>query len=469
MKKILLILTGLFFLQTAIANDSTKILSLNNFLNIVKKYHPVAKLAGIQVDKANAELITARSGFDPVLGSGLNNKTFDGINYYQRNGTHLTIPAWYGIEVSTGIEYLTGNRTDPQETGGKTSFAGISIPLAKNLVMDKRRAALQQAKLMVQASEQGKRKMLNDLLMEAAEVYWQWAQAHFIYKTYSDVIELNKKRVGFVKGAYRNGDRPAIDTTEAVAQLQNFEYMQNEALLALQNAGVGLSGFLWRENDSAYELPPGVLPDKEIEALYDAVIFPNREEIINNAARTHPELTVYSFKLNALAVEKKLKFQELLPKIDLKYNQLGKGYDIASTAAKTLFDNNYRFGVSFSVPLRLSQGRGEYRMAKLKITETQLQLSQKEIEIINKVKNYYNQLANYKTQVNLLQQTYTNYLRLQRGEETKFFNGESSLFLVNSRENKTLETLLKLTEVTIKYNKTAVGLQWAAGQLWQYQ
>lgn len=469
MKKIFLLLTGLFFLQTAIANDSTKILSLNNFLGIVKKYHPVAKQAGIQVDKANAELVTARSGFDPVLGSGLSNKTFDGINYYQRNGTHLTIPAWYGIEVNTGIEYLTGNRTDPQETGGKTSFAGISIPLAKNLLMDKRRAALQQAKIMVQASEQEKRKMLNDLLMQAAETYWQWAQAHFIYKTYNDVIELNKKRVGFVKGAYRNGDRPAIDTTEAVAQLQNFEYMQNEALLAVQNAGVALSGFLWRENDSAYELPQGVLPDKEIEALYDAVIFPNREEIIGTAARTHPELTVYSFKLNALVVERKLKFQELLPKIDLKYNQLGKGYDIASTAAKTLFDNNYRFGFNFSVPLRLSQGRGEYRMAKLKITETQLQLSQKEIEIINKVKNYYNQLANYKTQVNLLQQAYTNYLRLQRGEETKFFNGESSLFLVNSRENKTLETLLKLTEVTIKYNKTAVGLQWAAGQLWQYQ
>ena len=107
-------------------------------------------------------------------------------------------------------------------------------------------------------------------------------------------------------------------------------------------------------------------------------------------------------------------------------------------------------------------------MAKLKIRETQLQQSQKEIDIINKVKKYYNQLLNYKTQVNLLQKTYNNYLQLQRGEEIRFFNGESSLFLVNSRENKTLETLLKLTEVVVKYNKTSIGLQWAAGQLWQY-
>jgi hypothetical protein len=60
-------------------------------------------------------------------------------------------------------------------------------------------------------------------------------------------------------------------------------------------------------------------------------------------------------------------------------------------------------------------------------------------------------------------------LQLQRGEETRFFNGESSLFIVNSRENKTQEVLIKLTEAAVKYNKTTIALQWAAGQLWQYQ
>ena len=468
MKKTVLLLLVLLFIQNVKANDSTKLLSLNNFLQVVKSFHPVAKQAALQVEKANANLISARSGFDPLLGSAAENKTFDGINYYQSNNTELSIPTWYGIEIKTGIEYLTGNRTDPRETGGKTSFAGISIPLAKNLVMDKRGAALQQAKIMINASEQEKRVLLNDLMMEAANTYWQWVQTYFIYTTYKEVIELNKKRVRLVVSAYQNGDRPAIDTTEAIAQLQSFEYQQNEALLAWQNAGVLLNTFLWKQNSEAYSLPEGVLPDKKPEQLFDAVVFPELEKLITDAKRSHPELNLYSFKLNTLDIERKLKFQELLPKADVKYNQLGKGYNIASTAAKTLFDNNYRFGISISVPLRLSQGRGEYKMAKLKITETKLQQSQKEIEIINKVNNYYNRLVNYKTQVNLLQKTYANFLRLQQGEEVRFFNGESSLFLVNTRENKTLETLLKLTESTIQYNKTALGLQWAAGLLWQF-
>lgn len=467
-KTVLLITIVLFFIKSTQAKDSTQTLSLKSFLQIVKQFHPVAKQAGIQVDKAKANLTIARGNFDPVLEGGGSNKTFDGSNYYQSNGTQLNIPTWYGIELTAGIEYLTGNRTDPTATSGKTSFAGISIPLAKNLLMDKRRAALQQAKIMIQASEQEKRVLLNDLMMDATDTYWQWVQAYLVYTTYNNVINLNKKRVALVISAYRLGERPAIDTIEAIAQLQSFEYQQNDALLEWQNATMRLNTFLWKQNNEAYELPASVLPAEKIESLYDAVIFPEQDKIIADAKTSHPELNFYNFKLGALNIERKLKFQELLPKADLKYNQLGKGYDIASTATKTLFDNNYKFGVHFSIPLRLNQGRGDYKMAKLKITETRLQQNQKEVTVINKIKNYYNQLVNFKTQVTLLQKTYNNYLQLQHGEEIKFFNGESSLFLVTSRENKTLETLLKLTEATIKYNKTSISLQWASGQLWQY-
>lgn len=466
MKRTTVILLMLLSSKFCFSQDSNISLSVIDFLQIVKQFHPVAKQARVKVDMARAGVTIARSGFDPLLNINGGNKTFDGINYYQHQSGSITIPTWYGIEINTGIEYLNGSRTDPQETTGKTSFAGVTVPLGKNLLMDKRRAALHQSKIMVQASEQEKRAMLNDLMMEAVSAYWNWVQSYFVYNTYTNVIAINKKRVSLVVIAYRNGDRAAIDTTEAVAQLQQFEYQQNEALLEWQNATVDLNTFLWKENNTGYELPAFILPDKKMEALYDAVIFPELETLIASARKTHPDLNIYNYKLNALDIDKKLKFQELLPKLDLKYNQLGKGYNIASTTARSLFDNNYNFGLNFSVPLRLSQGRGEYKLAKLKIIETGLQQSQKEIEIINKVKNYYNQLVNYKAQVNLLQKTYSSNQRLLTGEETRFFNGESTLFLVNSRENKTLETLLKLTEITIKYNKAAQALQWASGQLY---
>ncbi len=463
------LLTILFtvFCTAAFSQDSLQTLSLKDFLSIVKNYHPVARQAVIGVQKAGAELLSRRGGFDPVVSGGGYDKTFDGTNYYRNNTTQLSIPTWYGIEIQTGIEYLSGSRFNPEATAGKTSFAGIGIPLAKNLLMDKRRAALQQAKIMQQASETEQKIILNDLLMNATEAYWQWVQAYLRYKTFQDVIRVNQQRYELVKAAFRNGDRPAIDTTEALTQLQQFEYQQNEALLLWQNAGVGLSGYLWQQNDQPYWLPASIFPQEKMEDLYQPVVFPEQDLLVDEAKRNHPELGVYQFKLDALAVERKLKFQELLPQLDFRYNQLGRGYDIASTATKTLFDNNYKYGIHFSMPLRLSAGRGEYKMAKLKISETRLQQNQKQTDIVNKVRKYYNQLINYQAQVALLQRTYTGVLQLQKGEEIRFFNGESSLFLVNSRENKTQETMLKLIEAAVQYNKTAAGLQWAAGNLWQ--
>lgn len=50
-----------------------------------------------------------------------------------------------------------------------------------------------------------------------------------------------------------------------------------------------------------------------------------------------------------------------------------------------------------------------------------------------------------------------------KAEEVKLQNGESSLFLINSRENKALEAFEKLIELKTKFLKTKFALHWSAG------
>ena len=78
---------------------------------------------------------------------------------------------------------------------------------------------------------------------------------------------------------------------------------------------------------------------------------------------------------------------------------------------------------------------------------------------------YQVELYNSLGQLILQENNYKNYRLLLQGEETRFKNGESSLFLVNARENKTLEGLQKLQELRSKYFKTINLLSWSAGQL----
>jgi hypothetical protein len=58
-----------------------------------------------------------------------------------------------------------------------------------------------------------------------------------------------------------------------------------------------------------------------------------------------------------------------------------------------------------------------------------------------------------------------NFEKLLKAEETLLLNGESSLFLINLRENKVLETQKKLIELKTNYYKTIYTLQWATGVL----
>ncbi len=466
LRKILLFIPAILFFPELPAQVSSKTLSEQQVTGLVKRFHPVAKQAIINIEKAKADVTIARGLFDPVATSNVSSKTFDGTAYYNSRETGLVIPTWYGIELSAGIENLQGNRTDPQETLGRTSFAGISVPLARNLLMDKRRAALKQSKIFREMSEVEQQSILNDLLLDALQTYWRWVQQYQVMEVVRNAVAVNEKRLELVRIAFRQGDRPAIDTTEALAQLQSFRYALNEAELNFRNAGLDLSVFLWKENNEPYNLPAAVIPDNEWKQItIPAQTVPLPEELLQLARKNHPDLLQYNYQLDALAIERKLKFQEFLPTVNFRYNQLGRGYDIVKTATNPILENNYQYGITIGIPLRLSQGRGEYRKAKLQIQETELSRNQKTVEVENKVKALHNELQTLQQQVMLQQEQYRNYLALQRGEETRFFNGESSLFLVNSRENKTLEALEKLAELETKYFATLKKLQWAAGIL----
>lgn len=445
-------------------DSSNKVLSAEGFIAVVKQFHPVIKQANISIEKAKADIITARGGFDPAVYLHSDQKTFDGKNYYNYVNPELKIPTWYGIEVKAGLENNGGQFLNSEMSSGQSSYVGISVPLAKNLLMDKRRAVLQQAKIFRGQTEAERQNIINDLLYDAYSAYWNWVKEYQVYNIISNTVQVNESRFELVKIGFRQGDRPAIDTVEALTQLQGFQYMQSESLVRLKNAALEVSNFLWLANNSYYQLADDIQPDQQWNQ--QAVAVPVMEELLYNARLTHPKLKMFQYKFQWLEVERKLKFQSLLPTINVKANLLNKGYDVFNGIGKTgFYENNNKFGLDIGLPLRLSEGRGGYKAVKLKIQETNLELSLQQQAIENKIKLYYNELLGLQQQVKIYDAALRNYQTLFRGEEVKFRAGESSLFLLNSRENKQLEAQQKLVELQTKYIKGLQAVQWAAGQL----
>ena len=70
----------------------------------------------------------------------------------------------------------------------------------------------------------------------------------------------------------------------------------------------------------------------------------------------------------------------------------------------------------------------------------------------------YRELESFETQNVLIDDIVINYNALLMAEERKFSFGESSLFLINSREGKLIEAELKQNEVQNKFFTTKAKL-----------
>jgi outer membrane protein TolC len=186
---------------------------------------------------------------------------------------------------------------------------------------------------------------------------------------------------------------------------------------------------------------------------------------LTQTVTNHPKLKQFDFKLQALEVERRLKFQSLLPKLDLKYNFLQKGYNVGNAFKNNVFENNYKFGLSAVIPIPNRSGIGDYRAARIKIKSTELDRSFTELNLENKVRFHYNEVLNLQKQIDIYERAYSNYVRLFNAEQLKFTLGETTLFLLNSRETKVLEAQQKLLELKTKFYQAFAALNWAAGVL----
>lgn len=461
----LVIWIGLLCATTqVVAQDSLLVLSKDDVVSIVKKYHPIVRQADVLVDKSEAAIMTARGGFDPKLNTDFSRKTFDRQFYYSYFNPSVSIPTWYGVELKAGVEEIYGERVSDESTLGKTSYAGVNIPVTRGLLFDERRATLRQAQVVLEMSEAERRQMVNTVLYDALTAYWLWVKQYNVYSIYTEAVALNKQRYNMVKNEFLQGNSPAIDTVEALAQLQSFMLLQNEALMEFTNAGYELSNYLWLDNNQPVAWNQRLVPDTtSLDFNNVENIVPPLEQLLVEAANNHPKIQKADTKIDYYEIERRLKAQQLRPNLDISANLLSKGYGMPQELTTPFLENNHKIGVGFSMPLLLRKERGAYKEAKLKKLDASIERDYVQLEIENKIKSYYNEVLTLQKQIELYRDAYSNFARLLNGELIRFDVGESTVFLVNARENKLLDARQKLLELQVKWHKSYAGMLWASG------
>lgn len=440
-----------------------QLLTEEDFVQQVKQYHPIVKQADLLTQKAAADLLTARGAFDPVFEAASDAKTLDGVNYYHYTNPEIKIPTGTALNLKAGYEKTDGLYINPERTKGVASYLGIEMSLLNGLLTDKKRTTLRQAGIYRNLNAQDRLLLINDLLFDARTSYWEWAGAWYLYNIYTNYLQVAAKRTRLISISFKNGERAMADTMEAWGQFQNVKLMQAGALAELNKKRLELSAFLWTADEMPYLLPETFVPDTTMLAALQPL--PDTSFLIAQVENTHPAVQVTRYKLSILDVERKLKLQNFLPVINLQANLLSKDYYQFKNISWPYLENNYKFGIRVKLPLLWRQERGEYKNVLIKIRDNNIELQKKQWELQNKIRKYYTETVQLQEQLRAAHEIQKAYTFLLKNEELKFTQGESSLFLINARENKILEIQQKVIEIQVKYRKASYAIQWSAGLL----
>ncbi|MGI9138397.1 MAG: TolC family protein [Sediminibacterium sp.] len=442
----------------------SKTLDIENTLDIVRKFHPIIKQSFLQIDMSKNELLATKGVFDPNLQMKTEEKTFDNKIYYKYNTTELKIPLWYGIDIKAGTENNIGERIDPTLTKNKSAFVGVSLDPFRGVLVDKRNSIVKQAKKFVDLTKNEQLLVVNDLLLDATSAYWNWVNAYYFNNVLTKTVENNKERYEVIKKSFYSGDRSAIDTTESLTQLQNFEIMQTQAAVDLQKARLELSNYFWTEYGMPYVLEEDIVPINNFEIHKINLIELGRlEELVNQAFQAHPKIKVINTKSDILDIEKRLKTIELFPSLKLNYNALENSLNSISSTINS--SNNNKYGVSLTLPLFQRQARGELAKTKNKMDELDWNKKYISLEIENKVRSNFAEFYALKQQIKTNEAILNANKLLFDTENMKFQMGESSLFLINNRELKFIETEQKHISLKSKFYFSIYKNLWAMGML----
>lgn len=439
----------LFFSSFVFGQDKNlQELTYNEYLGYVKKYHPMVKSANLEVNSAQANLMMARGGFDPKIEVDFDKKQFKDKEYYSILNSSFKIPTWYGIEVKAGFDNSEGVYLNPQNTlpnQGLTSL-GINIPLGQGLLINQRMADLRKAKIQIQLSQAERKLQAIEVLYNASIAYFNWKRNYSEVQLYSTYLKNAQIRFEGVASLIKNGDKPAIDSVEAGIIVRNRKLNLEDSQLKLTKAKLELSNFLWLENNVPLELQDTIIPEEKLENTIKETLKTNELLAETISIENHPKINSLQSKLDILEVERKLKANSLLPKIDLGYHYLSE----PNYWNDTNF-NNYKVGVNFNFPLFLRKERGGLQLAKFKIQDTQYSLDIEKVQLKNKISAQQTEINSLERQRKLISDLVKDYNIMLSSEERLFSFGESSIFLINSRENNLVSSQLSELSLENRY------------------
>lgn len=418
-------------------------LSIKDYLKVVLENHPIIRKADINNDIASAQVFKGKGALDPKIYSDYDAKQFDNIDYFTVWQSEAKIPTVLPLDFSIGYERNDGeflNSENSVPTNGLV-YGTINLSILRGFLYDEQRYNIQTAEIKGLKSQIEREIVIREIIFQAINSYIEWSADSNNLDVNNAFLELVQDRHQSIVQLFVNGDSPAVDTIESRLNLNSVEKFLLESRSKLIKSEQNVSLFIWDDNDQPLQLNTDIKP-MYIEGLISEL---QELSLINNPDfNTDPLIEKIDNDTRSIELDTKLEKENLKPQLDLKYNtivNLGK-----DDFNPTFTFNDYKYGVGFQYPIRNRKTKGQLRINK----SLTLQNALDKIEYLGRLNNKYVGLLYQRDIRNEIVTTSVekqkNSQLLYEAEQLKFELGESSVFLMNSRERKLLEAQTELVK-----------------------
>lgn len=458
------IVLGIIFWKLAFVSVSAQpagnVFTLKEYTANIIQFHPIAQKAELRINFAHAETLSAKGNLDPILSSDWKQKNFDHQEYYGLFNAKLRIPTPLGLDVVGGYDNNDGEYLNPERTTDPNGLwhLGVDLDVLQGLIVNERSITLKQAQVFQDLARNEKQILLNEVLYNAVTAYLQWQLYYHFNEVLQENLQISISYLDNTRGSYLGGEKTAMDTLEAFILYQDATLTLQKNQMELIKSKLYVENFLWYDN-VPIALQESTIPDDNRQLFVLDTYDPMDSSLVVN----NPAVEAYLNKLSILELDQKLKREKLKPKLNLTYHPLLATSE--NNLAPLYSIDNYTWGVSFSMPIFLRSEKAAVQQGNIKIQEIKFDLADKKNELQNKIENSQEQLKLIGEQSILLEQNVDNYRTLLGGETEKYNFGESSVFLLNKRQEKYITARLKLIDNQFQQNKELLNYLYYTNQL----
>jgi len=440
-------------------------LQLEDVLKSIDRHYPLIQAARSDQERARGDLTAARGGFDPILKSST--RTLPSGEYENRSfdlGLEQATPLW-GTRLFAGYRQGEGKFAPYDEklvTNSEGEWrVGFGIPLLRGGVTDERRARIASAEQGLGVADAAAGFQRLEARRQGSHRYFDWVAAGEKLKVARTLRRLAVDRDQAMRARVQRGDSARIEQVYNQRSVNQREAGVVAAERVLERAAFELS--LFHRNAEGHPdipsengLPLNGFSDPP-EARTEAAI---TAELLGTIQK-HPEVQRLEASISQNQVDQTLARNLILPRLDAEL-ETSRDFGEGKTARST---PELRVGVFLEFPLFFRTGLGRSDSAAAQGVRLEAQLDLVRDRLRTEVSNALRSMEAAAERVRLTREEVELSIRVEDAERLRFRQGDSTILMVNLREQATADAQSRLIDALADFHRAGADLEAAKGEL----